>query len=137
MKSFLVGCVLLIGSSSAFAQAVTVFSGKPVVKVSEAGIERVAEVLENDRAVNLKCVISRIGGKYYWASRENREMERFEYGAFVTFVAARGLGYVKLVKPNMKDAAALMSETEEKFDYIEHIIQGLRTITYFGMNVTE
>ena len=50
------------------AQSRTVFSGLPVVKVSECGVERIPETLPRDKAVNLPCVISEIGGQYYWAS---------------------------------------------------------------------
>jgi hypothetical protein len=58
----------------ATAQAVTVFKGRPMVKVSEGGTERVPETLPRDKAVNLEVVISKIGEDYYWASRENTEM---------------------------------------------------------------
>ena len=69
------------------AQATTVFSGMPTVKISEGGVERLPENLSRAQAVNLACVISRIGDKYYWASRENKSLVRVESGAFTTFSA--------------------------------------------------
>ncbi len=90
------------------------------------------ESLTNDKAINLECVISRIGNNYYWASRENTPLGSVESGAFVTFVAVNGSGYVRIIKPEMKKAASLMSETEDLYDYVEHLLIGLRSVTYYG-----
>ena len=109
-----------------------VFSGIPSVKVSEAGSERVPEAIHRDNAVNLGCVISEIGGKFYWATRGNKELVRHASGAFVTYVAIDGSGYVRIVDPSAKASAALMSPTEAKFDYVEHLLIGLRSVTYYG-----
>lgn len=116
----------------ALAQAQTVFYGLPSMKVSEGGNERVPVVIKRDQAVNLGTVISEIGGKYYWATRGNKEMVRLASGAFVTYVAVDGSGYVRAVDPSSKAAASLMSPTEAKFDYVEHLLIGLRSVTYFG-----
>lgn len=53
--------------------------------------------------------------------------------AFITFVALNGSGYVRVVKRDTKAAASLMSPTEERFDYVEHVMIGLRSITYYGL----
>jgi hypothetical protein len=114
------------------AQATTVFRGVPSVKVSEGGSERKSERVTADRAPHLAVVISRIGDRYYWASRENVELIPIEGGAFVTFVARNGSGYVRVIQPDMKQAASLMSDSEAQFDYVEHLVIGLRSVTYFG-----
>jgi len=62
--------------------AETVFIGFPKRKVSEAGLDRVVEDLPRKKGVNLRCVISRIRDKYYWASRENVRMIRIESGVY-------------------------------------------------------
>ena len=130
---FILATVIFIPSAGA-TQATTVFAGLPGVKISEGGVERVPENLSRDRAVNFACVISRIGDKYYWASRENKEMIRIESGAFITFLAVDGVGYVRIVAPGMKEAVSLiMGETETKFDYVEHALIGLRSVTYYGV----
>jgi hypothetical protein len=59
-------------------------------------------------------------------------LARIEAGAFITYVATNGAGYVRVVAPGMKEAASLMSNTEKQFDYVEHIVFGLRSISYFG-----
>ncbi len=116
----------------ATAQSRTVFSGIPEVKVTEVGVERTAEQLSRDKAANLGCVISAISGKYYWATRENKEMIRRSSGGFITFVAVDGSGYVRVIDAAAKPAASQMSPTEAQFDYVEHLVIGLRTISYFG-----
>ena len=66
-----------------YAQSETAFYGVPNIKISEGGIERTSENLKRDRAVNLACMISKIEGKYYWASRENTPLISVASGAFV------------------------------------------------------
>ena len=124
--------IATLSSDHGYAQSRSVFSGTPIVKVSEGGTERVSETLPREKAVNLGCVISEIGGKYYWASRGNKEMVRVVSGAFVTYIALNGSGYVRVIGKNLKDTASLMSPTEESFDYVEHILIGLRSVTYYG-----
>lgn len=119
-------------SGPAFAQSRTVFSGIPVIKISEGGIERLPETIQRDKAINLGCVISEIGGRYYWATRENTEMVRQVSGVFVTFIAINGSGYVRIIEKTGKAAASIMSQTEAEFDYTEHMMIGLRSITYYG-----
>lgn len=122
----------LMLSAHAQSQSRTVFAGVPSVKVSESGTERLPETIRRDNAVNLRCVVSEIDGKYYWATRGNKEMVRHASGAFVTYVAIDGSGYVRIVDPSAKGAASLMSPTEAKFDYVEHLLVGLRSVTYYG-----
>jgi len=125
---------LVIAVPRSFAQSETVFSGLPSIKISEGGTGRVIEDLPRDKALNLGCVISKIGGKYYWASRENKEMTRIQSGAFETFIAVNGSGYVRVIQPKMKSFASLMAETEDKFDYVEHMLIGLKSVTYYGIS---
>ncbi len=35
---------------------------------------------------------------------------------------------------DMKQAAALMGETEAKFDYVEHVLIGLKSVAYYGQD---
>jgi len=39
-----------------------------------------------------------------------------------------------MVNPDLKDAASLMAETEAKYDYVEHLLIGLRSVTYYGIH---
>lgn len=111
-----------------------VFKGLPTMKISEGGVERSPEAVPRATAVNLTCVISKIGDDYYWASRENTPLVAIESGgAYTTFVAVNGAGYVRVLKPEFKKAASMATETDRAYDYIEHLLLGLRTVTYYGV----
>lgn len=134
MKKVVITLFILIIAATVHAQSNVVFKGLPIVKISEGGVSRIPGNITRDRAVNLKCIISKISGSYYWASRENVKLLRIDSGAFSTFVAEYGSGYIRLVNPDVKDAASLMSETEAKYDYVEHLLIGLRGVTYYGIH---
>jgi hypothetical protein len=59
-------------------------------------------------------------------------MIRLYSGAFITFLATDGSGYVRIIAPGMKDSASLMGDAESSFDYVEHLLIGLRSVTYYG-----
>ena len=124
--------ILICYVADASAQSTTVFAGVPSVKISEGGTERNPEALTRLQAANVHCVISQIGDKYDWASRENKPLVLIERGAFMTFVAADGTGYIRVTIPSAKEAAALLGGTEAEFDYVEHLLIGLRSVTYYG-----
>ena len=135
MRTLLIATLLLLaagGGSGAAQTPVTVFKGRPLLKISEGGVERTPEQVARDRAVTLECVISQIGDSFYWASRANVRMARVEGGAFITYMALNGEAYVRMVKTDAKSAAALMSDTEARLDYVEHALLGLRSVTYYG-----
>lgn len=109
-----------------------VFSGVPAVKISEGGASRVVEDLKGTKASGAECIITKIGDKYLWKTRNNVELLLVQSGAFMTFVATNGAGYVRIIPSDLKEAASLMDETEKKYDYVEHMLIGLRSVTYYG-----
>lgn len=109
-----------------------VFSGVPAVKVSEGGSSRVVEDLKGTKISEAECIITKIGDKYLWRTRNNVELFLVRSGAFITFVATNGSGYVRIIPSDLKEAASLMGETEKKYDYVEHLLIGLRSVTYYG-----
>jgi len=112
------------------------FTGIPSIKVTEGGIERNAEKVEQSKATSIACIIKEIDGKFFWVSRENKQLVKIDTrGAFLIFLAIDGSGYIRIIKPEFKDAASLMSTTEKSFDYLEHLLLGLRTITYYGKSI--
>jgi hypothetical protein len=132
----LLSALTFSGSAPNNQTATTVFRGRPVLKISEGGVERLPERISADKGVNLECVVSRIGDSYYWASRDNVGLQRSESGAFVTYTALNGAGYIRMINAESKAAASLMSPTEEQFDYVEHAVIGLRSVTYYGVRRT-
>lgn len=132
MKTLLILFLSLFTITAVFADDTTVFVGIADIKINESGISRHQEKLSNIEAFDFKCVISKIDDKYYWASRNNVELIPTESGAFITYVAVNGSGYIRIVKSDAKDLAEMMGETEKKYDYIEHLLLGLKTVTYYG-----
>jgi len=132
MKTLLLGALLIL-PSAAFAGAVTVFKGRPTMKIAEAGLGRAPETLSSRNADYFECVISKVGEDYFWASRENARLQRVDAGAFVTFTAFDGSGYVRVTKKEKKAAASRVGSTEARFDYVEHLLVGLRSFTYYGI----
>ena len=126
--------VVLISSlwlcSSGWGEEI-ILSGVPAIKISEGGTDRVVENLKAEEASAAECTITKVGDKYFWASRNNVELTPIQSGAFITFVATSGVGYVRMILPDLKEAVAVASadEAEKKFDYVEHMLLGLRSVT--------
>jgi len=112
-----------------------VFTGIPEVKISESGVNRVDENIAKDKAIKFKCTITKFGDNYYWTSRENVELLPIASGAFITYWAMNGSGYVRVINPELKDIVkqtAGPGDPEEKFDYVEHLLLCLKSVTYYG-----
>lgn len=128
--------IILIVSAPALAEESIVFTGVPEVKISEGGVSRVPEILAKDGAIKLKCTITKLADKYYWTSRENVELIPIGSGAFITFWAVNGSGYVRVTKTEMRaelrTMGAAAGDPEAKFDYVEHLLLGLKSVTYYG-----
>ena len=136
MKKALLTFLFLVITAPLFAEERIVFTGVPELKISEGGINRVPEDLTKDKAINFKCTITQIDDKYFWTSRENVELVSITSGAFITFWAVNSSGYVRFVRPEMKAEVrrmgAMAGDPEERYDYVEHLLLGLKSVTYYG-----
>ena len=120
---------------AASAQADTVFVGHPAGILTERAVSREFEAIRDVDAAKLDCVITMSGGRYYWASRLNTELRRVEEkkgSPYATFVAVDGSGYIAVVKSQYRATLALIDESAMMYDYAEHVIQWLSSVTYFG-----
>jgi hypothetical protein len=128
--------ILLTLSNFAWAKSETVYEGKPIIKISESSEDRVKENISLIEAWKQKCIISKRDNNYYWASRNNVELIPVDSGgAFITFIAVTGSGYIRVIKPEWKEMASVLSPTEKKYDYVEHINFTLRSIAYYGVQL--
>jgi hypothetical protein len=137
MKKAILTLIFLAVVAPLFAKELVIFTGIPEIKISEGGVSRVVdENLTKDKAIEFKCIITKIDDKYYWTSRENVELIPIVSGAFITYWAVNATGYVRVVKPEMKKEVkkigAMLDDPEEKFDYVEHLLLGLKSVTYYG-----
>lgn len=136
MKKAILTLIFLTIAAPLFAKEVIIFTGVPEIQISEGGVNRVPESLTKDKAIKFKCTITKIDDKYYWTSRENVELIPIASGAFITYWAVNGSGYVRVISPEMKEEvkrlSAMAGDPEEKFDYVEHLLLGLKSVTYYG-----
>ena len=127
---------ILTASSLVFAEESIIFTGIPKIKISEGGVSRIPENVTKDKAFQFKCTITKMDDKYYWTSRNNVELLSIDSGAFITYWAANGSGYVRVTKPamraEMKRVSAIVGDPEAEFDYVEHLLLGLKSVTYYG-----
>ena len=119
-----------------YAKESIVFTGIPELKISEGGISRVPEKLSKEKAIQFKCTITKIEDKYYWTSRDNTELIPISSGTFITYWAVNGSGYVRVIKSEMiaevRQIGAMAGDPEGQYDYVEHLLIGLKSVTYYG-----
>jgi hypothetical protein len=97
-----------------------VFKGLPIKK-DMSDIEGTEQVsLSEKERVEYRLVITKQGKKYFWESRENRELIISRSDDFYNFVEPNGAGYIRIAK------------VEGKFLYMEHLTTGFKNITYWG-----
>lgn len=108
-----------------------VFTGIPQVKILiENGSQGTPEKLSQDKSIEYKCIIIKVDNKYYWKTRENVELIPIQSGIYTTFISTTGAGYVRIIDPEMKKR--FFKESEQPYDYLEHLLLGLSTISYYG-----
>lgn len=135
-KTIFAFLIVLLITSYVFAEESIVFIGLPTIKISEGGVSRTPENITQPKAVQFKCTITKMDDKYYWTSRDNVELFPITSGAFITYWAANGSGYVRVTKPEMrtglKKMGAAVGDPEATYDYVEHLLLGLKSVTYYG-----
>lgn len=123
--------LLLLASNIATAAPRIVFSGTPELRINDMVVARSETQVASDQRSKFKVVITEDNGRFFWTTRENNEMSRSINGAYVTYTATNGTGYVRV-----EDSAAhRMMESKVaayRFDYKEHLQQGLTSVTYYG-----
>jgi len=136
MKKAILTLIFLAVAAPLFAKERVIFTGIPEIKIIEDGVSRVVDAnLTKDKAIKFKCTITKIDDKYYWTSRENVELIPIASGVFITYWAANGSGYVRIINPEMAEIVRqgdLVGDTLKKFDYVEHLLLFLSSVTYYG-----
>jgi len=119
---------MLLVASPAFAQVV--LDAEPTVKV-ESGERATSRLLlsEPDRT-KYRVTITRRDGRYFWTSREGRELVHHASGAFHYFIEPGGGGYIKVFDTHTLPKS--MRDPGPRFRYMEHLTLWLGTITYWG-----
>ncbi len=127
----LIAAAVLI--SRAFAADLE-FEGTPTTKVEVLeGTSQSTPVSRLD-ATSLRVVIVREGDKYLWQSRKGLPLSKSISGAYVTYIALNGAGYVRVLSPEMRRLREQLpaAERENALVYMEHLVNQLGSVTYFG-----
>lgn len=110
------------------------FEGRPLKKVESSFELTSSHNLNADESFEYSVRVVERQGKYYWASRGMRELIRSESGAYITFHAADGSGYVRVGNPMLLDLRDQLPEEQRRKEigYVEHLLSQFSSITYFG-----
>ncbi len=113
--------VMSFSHSNSQSASTVVVNGLPMKKVMSdiEGTESVT-VSEKER-FSYRLLITKKDKKYFWSSRENKELIFSQNGAFYDFVEPNGRGYIRV------------SIVDGKCLYMEHLTLGLKNITYWGI----
>lgn len=110
----IVACV----ATCTFAKAAELaFYGAPSRVCSMGGVKAECHDLTGEQRETYRAVIVRDGERYFWKSREGREMLRTESGIYTQYTEANGNGFVKI---------------QADGSYLEVVHIGLTVIGYWG-----
>jgi hypothetical protein len=95
-----------------------IINGRPFFKIEGHSDGAVEQKLSKAKGHEYRVIISKIGNKYFWITRDRKELVPVQSGAYLRFISLGGSGYIKV---------SLLDNT-----YMEHIHLGLSNITYWG-----
>jgi hypothetical protein len=134
MITRLVVYALIVGLSQALHAQVIEFEGVPTVRLEVREGKATTYPVESSRQSEFRVQIVRDGDRYLWATRGNLPMVKQESGSYVTYTAASGAGYVRVLGPALRAATHQLpaEQRAREFIYTEHMLHQLGSITYFG-----
>ena len=130
MTRISVALLVLFLTAPSMAAETSVLNATPLSRVNSSDTNTKREALSSAQQQEFRIVIKKIDGKYFWASRENRELFYTLSGAFHIFIDPRSGAYVKVFDKNF--LAESLRDPGPRFIYLEHNHLWLNTITYWG-----
>ncbi len=121
MRHILTWLFLVLVCSSTWAEEI--FTGTPIARTVLDGDQAQRTMLDSSSQSEFQVIIQKLDDRYFWKTREMKELEKHQSGIFVTYQAIDGSGYVRI------DSSA---DASSPTGYIEHLKLGLATITYQG-----
>lgn len=130
---FVVFLCVAFGQANA-QRSTTVFEGFPTKKVESAFVDTRTEALTKNQSFEYQVRVLERNGKYYWASREMRQLLRSESGPYITFHAVDGSGYIRIYQDFMYEMMKQLPEEQRKQEigYVEHLVIQFGSVTYYG-----
>ena len=130
MKKCITGLLLLAFAVPSWAEEV--FVGLPLAKTELSGEYLERTKLDKGDQLEFKVIIVKEGDRFFWKTREMKELTRHQSGLFVTYQAVDGAGYVRVDLSGGAIGDLKVPGSPSDIGYIEHIKLGLNTITYQG-----
>jgi hypothetical protein len=113
------------------AESATVLQGRPASRTESSDETSKHVTIPDAERAKVAVVIVRKGGRYFWASRENRELERRVSGAFTYFVDRTEGGYIRVFDRSTLPES--LRPDGPQFEYTEHVPVWRNTVTYWGV----
>lgn len=111
-----------------------VFEGFPSKRAQNNSDGRMGSTLYFEETREFAVKITKVGEQYFWASRENIPLIRTESGIYITYTATNGSGYIRTLNPTAREVFLNAPPNNQigQITYIEHLLLGLESITYYG-----
>lgn len=119
----------------AVALADTVIDAVPKSRVVATPEGSQRAVLSGGKQHELRLIITKTGGVYYWASRGNSPLTLSKSGIFHIFIDPKGGGYIEVRDTHGQPES--FRPKGARFQYKEHLRSGMfGAFTYFGESET-
>ena len=124
----LTACLIIVIPS----WAEEVFVGIPLAKTELSGEQLQRTQIDKNDQLEFKVIIVKEGDRFFWKTREMKELTRHQRGRFVTYQAVDGTGYVRVDLSGGATGELNVPGSSLDVGYLEHLKLGLNTITYQG-----
>lgn len=130
MRTSCLMTLLLLHAAAASAYSRTILDLKPLSRVESSESATKRFLLTPQERADRRITIVEIDGKYFWATREHRELFHTSGGAVHYFISPEGSGTIKVI-----DTHYLYRDPKDKsprWIVIEQVGIISTTITYWG-----
>lgn len=132
-KAIYLAAILGLPSWGAATEPQIEFRGIPK-RVKSVGFDLPCDkAISKKEGTEMQCVIHKIGDRYYWTSKNNREVQKVLSGYFTDYLCLSGCGYLRVTNTESELNVALMGNSESEYDYVEYDFLGLKAIVYYGI----
>ena len=130
MKKYIAGLLLLAFAVPSWAEEV--FVGIPLARTVLSGEQLQRTQIDQGDQLEFKVIVVKEGDRFFWKTREMKELTRHQSGLFVTYQAVDGSGYVRVDLSGGVTGELNVPGSSLDVGYLEHLKLGLNTITYQG-----
>ena len=121
---------LLVFLPLATSAEIVVLNGLPDSRVISNAYGTQREQLSEGKQHEFRILITKKDDRYYWATRENREVFYTTSGAIHIFIDPNGSGYIEVFDNNVLPESR--QPGGKRYSYKEHLRLLLENYTYWG-----